>query len=44
LAHAYNPSYWGGWDQEDGSSKSALANSSRDPVSKIFNTKRGLVE
>jgi hypothetical protein len=32
-AHAYNPSYSGGRDQEDKSSKPAHANSSRDPIS-----------
>jgi hypothetical protein len=33
-AHAYNPSYSGGIDQEDHSSKPAQANSSQDPISK----------
>jgi hypothetical protein len=40
VAHTCHPSYSGGRDQEDHSSKSALANSSRDPISKIPNTKR----
>jgi hypothetical protein len=31
----------GGRDQEDHSSKSAWANSSQDPISKIPNTKQG---
>jgi hypothetical protein len=35
VAHAYNPSYLGGREQEDHSSKPAQANSSRDPISKI---------
>jgi hypothetical protein len=34
VAHAYNPSYLGGRDQEDQSSKPAWANSSGDPISK----------
>jgi hypothetical protein len=40
VAHAYNPSYSGGRDQEDQGSKPAWASSSRDPTSKIPNTKR----
>jgi hypothetical protein len=36
----YNPSYSGGRDQEDHGLKPALANSSRDPISKIPNTVR----
>jgi hypothetical protein len=40
VAHAYNPSYSGGRDQEDRSSKSDWANSSRDPISKVPNTER----
>jgi hypothetical protein len=31
VAHAYNPSYLGGWNQEDHSSRPAWANSSQDP-------------
>jgi hypothetical protein len=34
VAHACNPSYSGGRDQEDRGSKSAQANSLRDPISK----------
>jgi hypothetical protein len=34
VAHAYNPSYKGGRDQEDGSSKPAWANSLQDPILK----------
>jgi hypothetical protein len=34
VAHAYNPSYSGGSDQEDHGSKPAWANSLPDPVSK----------
>jgi hypothetical protein len=41
--HACNPSYSGGRDQEDCSSKPALTNSSKDPISKNPFTKR-LVE
>jgi hypothetical protein len=37
---ACNPSYSGGRDQEDRSSKPAWANSSQDPISKVPNTKR----
>jgi hypothetical protein len=44
VAHACNPSYSGGRDQEDRSSKPAQANSSRDPISKKPITKKGLVE
>jgi hypothetical protein len=42
VASACNPSYSGGTDQEDCSSKPAWANSSQDPISKIPN-KKGLV-
>jgi hypothetical protein len=38
VAHAYNPSHSGGRDQL------SWANSSRDPISKIPNIKKGLVE
>jgi hypothetical protein len=34
VAHACNPSYSGGRDQEDRGSKPAWANSFRDPISK----------
>jgi hypothetical protein len=44
VAHAYNPSYSGGRDQEDCSSKPAQANSLLDPISKKPFTKIGLVE
>jgi hypothetical protein len=44
VAHACNPSYSGGRDQEDHSSKSAQANSSQDPILKTLITKKGLVE
>jgi hypothetical protein len=37
---ADNPSYSGGGDQEDCGLNSALANSLRDPISKITNTKK----
>jgi hypothetical protein len=40
VAHICNPSYSGSRDQEDCGSKPARANSSRDPISKIPNTKR----
>jgi hypothetical protein len=40
VAHACNPSYIGGRDQEDHGSKPAQANSSWDSISKISNTKR----
>jgi hypothetical protein len=40
LAHACNPSYSGGRDQEDNCSKLARANSLQDPISKVLNTKR----
>jgi hypothetical protein len=42
VAHACNPSYSGGRDQED--SKPAQANSLQDPISKEPNTKTGLEE
>jgi hypothetical protein len=38
--HTCNPSYSGGRDQEDHSSKPTWANSSRDPISKKPNTKK----
>jgi hypothetical protein len=38
VAHAYKPSYLGGRDQEDPSSKPAQADSSQDPILKIPNT------
>jgi hypothetical protein len=49
VAHACNPSYSGGRDQEDLGSKLAQANSSRDPILKkpyLEKTlhKKGLVE
>jgi hypothetical protein len=40
VAHTCNPSYSGGRDQEDRSSKPGQPNSSQDPISKILNTKR----
>jgi hypothetical protein len=40
TAHACNPSYSGGRDQEDHSLKPAQANSLQDPISKIPNIKR----
>jgi hypothetical protein len=44
VAHACNPSYSGGRDQEDGGSKPSEASSLQDPISKIPFTKIGLVE
>jgi hypothetical protein len=41
VAHACNPTYPGGRDQEDHGLKPAWANSSWDPVSKIPNIKKG---
>jgi hypothetical protein len=43
VAHACNPSYLGGRDQEDLSSKPAWANSSQDPISKENHHKKELV-
>jgi hypothetical protein len=40
VAQACNPSYSGGRDQEDHSSKLAWANSLQDPISKIPLQKR----
>jgi hypothetical protein len=40
VAHAFNPSYSGGRDQENHGPKPARANRSRDPISKIPITKR----
>jgi hypothetical protein len=40
MAHTSNPSYLGGKDQEDCSSRPTRANSCPDPISKILNTKR----
>jgi hypothetical protein len=36
MAHTYNPSYSGGRNQEDHSSKSPQANSLQDPISKKY--------
>jgi hypothetical protein len=44
VAHAYNPSYSGGRDQEDQGLKSAQANNWQDPILKKYITKKGLVE
>jgi hypothetical protein len=44
VAHTCNPSYSGGGDQEDQVLKPAQANKSQDPISKIFNIKKGLME
>jgi hypothetical protein len=44
VAHACNPGYSEGRDQEDHGLKPALANGSWHPVSKIRNTKPALVE
>jgi hypothetical protein len=41
VAHAYNPSYLGGRDQEDHGLKPAQANSLQDPISKKSITKKG---
>jgi hypothetical protein len=41
VAHACNPSYLGGRDQEDRGLKPAWANSLRNPILKIPNTKQG---
>jgi hypothetical protein len=41
VAHACNPSYSGGRDQEHLGSKSARANSSRDPILEKPITKKG---
>jgi hypothetical protein len=40
VAHACNPSYSGGRNQQDCGSKPARANSSRDAISKLPNTIR----
>jgi hypothetical protein len=40
VAHACNPSYSGGRDQEDRGLKPVQANSSKDPISKILSQKR----
>jgi hypothetical protein len=44
VAHAYNPRYSGGRDQEDLDWEPAQTNSSRDHISKIPNTKTRLVQ
>jgi hypothetical protein len=41
VAHAYNPSYSGGTDQEDQGLKPAQANSSRDPISNQHKNRAG---
>jgi hypothetical protein len=40
VAHACDPSYSGGRDQEDHGSKPAWANSLQDPILKVLITKR----
>jgi hypothetical protein len=40
VAHTCSPSYSGGRDQKDHSSKPALENSSRDPILKNLSQKR----
>jgi hypothetical protein len=44
VDHTCNPSYSGGRDEGDCSSKSAWANSSKDPIWKKPITNKGLVE
>jgi hypothetical protein len=44
VAHACNPNYSGGRDQEDRSSKPAKTNTSGDPILKKIFHKKGLVE
>jgi hypothetical protein len=44
VAHAYNPSYPGGRDQEDGGLKPAWANSLQDLISKTPSQKKRLAE
>jgi hypothetical protein len=44
VAHACNPSYSGGRDQEHLGLKPGWANSSPDPILKMPITKKGLVE
>jgi hypothetical protein len=41
ASNTYNPTYWGGKDKEDCSSKLALASSWGDPIWKMPNTKNG---
>jgi hypothetical protein len=41
VAHTCNPSYSGGRDQEDCGLMPAPANSFREPILKIHNTKQG---
>jgi hypothetical protein len=40
VAHACNPTYCGGRDQEDRGLKPIQANSFKDPISKILNTRK----
>jgi hypothetical protein len=39
VAHVCNPSYLGGWGQEDKGSRPAQANGLRDPTSKTVRVK-----
>jgi hypothetical protein len=39
VAHACDPRYWRGWDQEDWGLRPVQANSSKDPISKITTAK-----
>jgi hypothetical protein len=41
VAHACNPNYLGGRDQEEHGPKPDQVKSSWDPISKILNTKNG---
>jgi hypothetical protein len=42
MAHACNPSYSGGRDQENCGLKPVLGNSSRDHIPKVTNMKRNV--
>jgi hypothetical protein len=46
VAHSYNPSFLGGWDWEDHSSRPTQENSLRDTISKMARAKwtRGVTE
>jgi hypothetical protein len=41
VAHSYNPSYVGGWDQEDCGLRPAQATSFQDSISKNNQSKMG---
>jgi hypothetical protein len=44
VAHTYNPSWLGSWDQEDQGSRTDQANNSQDPISEITRETGGMAQ